>query len=46
MGALTDDRRHSLPDGSRTITGGDAGYPANLRRIALTKTIALGNRLP
>lgn len=41
-----DDRSHVLPDGSRAITGGDAGHPANARRVVATKTIALGNRLP
>ncbi|MBL8224939.1 MAG: PilW family protein [Chromatiales bacterium] len=41
-----DDRSHVLPDGSRAITGGDAGYPVDARRIAITRTIALENRLP
>jgi type IV pilus assembly protein PilW len=43
---FNDDRSHVLPDGSRTITGGDAGYPADARRVATTKTIPLENRLP
>jgi type IV pilus assembly protein PilW len=41
-----DDHSHVLPDGSRSIAGGDAGYPADARRVALMKTITLENRLP
>lgn len=42
--AFRDERAHALPDGSRVITGGDPGYPATSRRIAVGKTIALRNR--
>jgi type IV pilus assembly protein PilW len=43
---FVDAASHVLPDGSRAITGGDAGHPAEARRMALTKTITLGNRQP
>lgn len=42
--AFRDERVHALPDGSRVIAGGDPGYPATARRIAVAKTIALRNR--
>jgi hypothetical protein len=42
--AFRDERAHVLPDGSQVITGGDPGYPATARRIAVAKTIALRNR--
>jgi hypothetical protein len=43
---FSDDGSYVLPDGSRAITGGDPGHPPNSRRLALTKTITLGNRQP
>lgn len=44
--AFRDDHEYGLPGGGRTIRGGDAGYPAEARRLAITKTVLLRNRLP
>jgi hypothetical protein len=41
--AFRDERAHALPGGTQVITGGDTGYPATARRIAVGKTIALRN---
>lgn len=42
--AFRDDRSYTLPDGATVIAGGSDGYPANVRRLPVSKTIYLRNR--